>query len=141
MAITPTTSAPLVGEPTDHEPGVFPAGREFTGPPSIPSPSSDQATRARPEELHYDDTSYLVSPTAGVFSMATLAEGARTRAGVAVGDKLARVRDVYDRVECGRAARSEGSGYPWCRALGDVHIFFGENPIDSITLSVTDVRG
>ncbi len=38
---------------------------------SRPSPPSPQpASRIPPSELHYDDTAYLVSPTAGVFSMA-----------------------------------------------------------------------
>jgi hypothetical protein len=129
-----------LGEETDDLPGVFPGGAVFTGPPSIPAPASDQASRAQPDELHYDDTAYLVSPTVGVFSMATLADGARTRAGVAIGDELARVRELYDRVDCGKAATGNGS-YPWCRVLGDIHVFFGEDPIDSITLSRTAARG
>jgi hypothetical protein len=131
-----------LGEPTDDEDGVFPGGRRFTGPPSIPVPASDRATRARPAELHYDDTSFLVSPTTGVFSMATLAEGARTRAGVEIGDDLDRVREVYNRVDCGETAYgAESFNYPWCRVLGDVHVFFGDDPIDSITLSLTAARG
>ncbi len=130
-----------LGEPTDDEDGVFPAGRKFTGPPSIPVPATDQATRAKPTELHYDDTSFLVSPTAGVFSMVTLAESARTRAGVEIGDDLDRVRKAYDRVDCGETAYPEASNYRWCRVLGDVHLFFGDDPIDSITLSVTPARG
>jgi hypothetical protein len=129
-----------LGEETDSEDGFFPAGAVFTGPPSIPSPPSDQATRAEPDELHYDETAYLVSPTTGVFSMATLADGARTVAGVAIGDDLTRVREVYERVDCGEAA-TEGGSYPWCRVLGRVHVFFGEDPIDSITLTSTPARG
>jgi hypothetical protein len=79
--------------------------------------------------------------------MITLAEGARTRAGVGIGDDLERVREAYDRVDCGEAVGGEpvfGGDtpmYPWCRVLGDIHVFFGEDPIDSITLSVTAARG
>ena len=134
-----------LGEPTDDEPGVFPAGADFTGPPSIPVPRSDPGKGA-PETLHYGDTAYLVSSTAGVFSMVTLAEGARTRGGVAIGDDLERVRERYKRVECGEAVGGEGAfgeapKYQWCRVVGDVHVFFGDDPIESITLSSTAARG
>jgi hypothetical protein len=131
-----------LGEPTDDEDGFFPAGTDFTGPPAIPSPASDQATRLPPEEMHYDDTAYLVSPTVGVFSMAILADGARTRAGIGVGDELDRVREVYDRVDCGEAIAGEPlfgddyPTYPWCRAIvGRVRVFFGEDPIESVTIT------
>jgi hypothetical protein len=131
-----------LGEPTDTKPGFFPADADFTGPPFIPSPRSDQASRVPPEELHYEDKAFLVSPTAGVFSMAILAEGARTRTGVGVGDELGRVREAYQRVECGEAIAGEAlfggdtPTYPWCRAIvGDVRVFFGEDPIESITLT------
>jgi hypothetical protein len=131
-----------LGEPTDDEDGFFPAGTDFTGPPAIPSPASDQGSRSPPEELHYDDTAYLVSPTAGVYSMAILAEGARTRAGIGVGDELDRVHEVYDRVDCGEAIAGEPlfgddyPTYPWCRAIvGRVRVFFGEDPIESVTIT------
>lgn len=94
-----------------------------------------------PTPLHYRDTAYLVSPTVGVFSMVTLESGARTREGVGVGDELARVRERYDRVDCGESVAGEGlfgetPMYPWCRAIvGDVRVFFGEDPIESITLT------
>lgn len=131
-----------LGEETDDQPGVFPAGADYTGPVSIPSPESDRGSRVPPSELHYDDTAYLVSPTAGVFSMATLDKGARTRAGVGVGEELERVRERYDRVECGEAVAGEPlfggevPTYRWCRALvGDVRVHFGGDPIESITMT------
>jgi hypothetical protein len=130
-----------LGEETDSEDGVFPAGALFTGPPSIPVPASDQATRAQPDELHYDETAYLVSPTAGVFTMVSLADGARTVAGVAIGDDLARVREAYERVDCGKTAYSDARNYAWCRVSGDIRVFFGGDPIESITMSVTGARG
>lgn len=131
-----------LGEETDDRPGYFPAGADYTGPFAIPAPLSDQASRIPPSELHYEDTAYLVSPTAGVFSMATLEEGARTRAGVGVGDELALVRERYERVECGGAVAGaplfggDTPTYAWCRALvGEVRVFFGGDPIESITLT------
>ena len=130
-----------LGSPTDDAQGVFPEGTDYTGPPSIPSPRSDQRPPRMPTPLHYGDAAFLVSPTVGVFSMATLESGARTRAGVGIGDELGRVRERYDRVDCGESVAGEAlfgdtPMYPWCRALvGDVRVFFGEDPIESITLT------
>lgn len=74
--------------------------------------------------------------------MATLAENARTRSGVAVGDDLDRVRDQYTRVTCGEQIAGEASfgggtpKYRWCRTVvAGVHVFFGGDPIASITLT------
>jgi hypothetical protein len=91
--------------------------------------------------MHYDDSAYLVSPTVGVFAMATLESAARTRAGVGVGDDLELARERYEHVNCGEAVAGEAlfggesPTYPWCQALvGSVGVFFGEDPIESITL-------
>ena len=119
-----------LGEPTDAEDGFFPAGVRYTGPPSIPAPGG------RPTPLHFDDTAYLISPDDGVQAMATVAGGARTRAGVEVGDALARVREEYEPVVCGEEVGGEGEGYDWCRArVGPVSVFFGGDPVASITLT------
>lgn len=131
-----------LGEETDDRDGVFPEGADYTGPPVIRSPETDQGSRIPPSELHYDDTAYLVSPTVGVFSMTTLEEGARTRAGVGVGDDLELVRERYARTECGEAVAGESllggepPTYPWCRVIvGNTRVFFGEDPIESVTLT------
>ena len=133
----------LLGEPSDDAQGFFPEGSDFTGPPSIAAPRRDQARvpPPPPETLHYDDVAYLVSPTVGVFSMATLAEGAETQSGVAIGDPLAQVRERYTDVRCGEAVAGESlfggetPKYPWCRTqVGKVSVFFGEDPNESITL-------
>ena len=130
-----------LGSPTDDEDGAFPAGVDYTGPPSIESPPSDHGRRTPPAFLHYRNFAYIVSPTAGVYAMATLARGARTLAGVGVGDELERVRDSYDEVECGEAIAGESflgppPTYPWCRAtVGAIDVFFGEDPVESITLT------
>ena len=74
--------------------------------------------------------------------MATLEKGARTRAGVGIGDELERVRERYDRVQCGEAVAGEplfggeAPMYRWCRALVDeVRVHFGGDPIESITMT------
>jgi hypothetical protein len=131
-----------LGEPSDDHQGVFPEGADYTGPPAIPSPRTDQRPPRKPTPLHYDESAYLVSPTVGVFSMATLEQGAQTRAGIGVGDDLELVRERYERVKCGEAVAGEAMfggetpTYPWCRAIvGDIRAFFGEDPIESITLT------
>jgi hypothetical protein len=132
-----------LGEPTDGKPGFFPTGDDYTGPPAIPSPAADQGRPpVPPTELHYEDLAVLVSRRVGAFSMATLAEGARTRAGVAVGDDLGRVRERYERVTCGEQVSGEPllggepPKYRWCRTVvAGVRVFFGGDPVESITLT------
>ena len=107
-----------------------------------PSPETDQGSRIPPSELHYDGTAYLVSPTVGIFSMATLEQGARTRAGVRVGDDLELVRDRYRPNRVRRGGRRRASAR-WGDAdvslvpsdCDRTRIFFGEDPIESITLT------
>jgi hypothetical protein len=96
------------GEPNGDGQGFFPEGSAYTGPVAIPSPSSDQRPPRSPLPLHYDRTAYLISPTVGVFSMAALERGARTRAGVAIGDELSVVRDRYGRAHCSEVENGEG---------------------------------
>lgn len=135
-----------LGEPTDDYEGVFPEGAEYTGPQFIPIPESDAGVAAQ-KPLHYGDSAFLVSRTVGVFAMITLDGGARTKAGVAIGDELEKVREVYERVECGDAVGGEAIGggetptYPWCLVRGKVRVFFGEDPIDSIMIRTTAARG
>lgn len=53
------------------------------------------------------------------------------------------MRERYDeRVECGEAVAGEAlvggetPMYPWCRVrVGDSIVFFGEDPIESVTLA------
>ena len=131
----------LLGEEADDDDGFFPGGTDYTGPPVISSPETDRASRNPPSELHYDDAAYLVSPTVGVFAMAALEDGARTRAGIGVGDDLALVRERHDGSECGEAVAGEPlfggepPTYPWCQTtVRDTCVFFGGDPIESITL-------
>ena len=122
-----------LGNPSDSAEGFFPKGAVYTGPPGIPSP--DQGAGAKPAPLHYGDSAYLVSPTVGVYAMATLAKGSRTDSGVAVGDPLAKVATSYKHIDCGQVPRGEAPAYDWCRGtLPHVRVFFGGDPIRSITL-------
>lgn len=123
-----------LGDPSDSAEGFFPKGERYTGPPGIPSP--DQGTATRPQPLHYGSSAYLVSPTAGVYSMATVAKGSTTKAGVAVGDPLADVATSFKHIDCGRTPGGESPSYDWCRAtLPKLRVFFGGDPIRSITLT------
>lgn len=125
-----------LGEPTDDYEGVFPEGAQYTGPQFIPNPASDPGL---PKPLHYGDAAFLVSRSVGVFAMITLDGVARAKSGVAIGDELEKVREVYDRVECGEAVGGEAVGGGEIR--GKVRVFFGEDPIDSIMIRTTAARG
>ena len=123
-----------LGDPSDSAEGFFPNGEDYTGPPGIPSP--DRGTGTRPQPLHYGESAYLVSPTVGVYAMATMAKGSQTNAGVAVGDSLADVATSYEHIDCGQTPGGEAPSYDWCRAtLPKLRVFFGGDPIRSITLA------
>jgi hypothetical protein len=134
-----------VGAPTDEADSFFPSHVRWTGPSSILMPPSDERDRTPPAMLHYRNYAYAISPTTGVFAMATFAPDARTDAGVGIGDSLVRVDEVYERVECGEAMRGESPTgnhdmYQWCRTqVGDVRLFFGGDPIESITVANTEL--
>jgi hypothetical protein len=97
----------------------------------------------KPILLRYDETAYLLNArTKRVFSMIVSKRGATTRAGVGVGDPLSRVRRKYGDAVCGRAVAGEPlfggetPTYPWCRVrLGDIEVFFGDDPVESITVT------
>jgi hypothetical protein len=123
------------GEPLGGE-GVAPDGEVFRGPVSLSYPGGEQSAH-----LRYEETTFLVSPSTGVYALMTTNDGDRTSAGVAIGDPLERVREGYEDVRCGRAPagepiwREEPATYPWCRTrVGDVEVFFGDDPIEAITL-------
>ena len=97
---------------------------------------------ARPGHGHAPERSttapapYLVSPTVGVYAMATTAKGSTTKAGVGVGDPLAGVATSFKHIDCGRYGRRREPTYNWCRAtLPKAKVFFGGDPIRSITLT------
>ena len=64
---------------------------------------------------------------------------AATTDGVAIGDPLERVEQVYENATCGVASGvAEEPDYPACSLMvsPNRHVWFGEDPIRSITLSL-----
>jgi hypothetical protein len=111
---------------------------DYRGPPHIRALGG-----VKPILLRYDESAYLLNArTKRVFSMIVSKPGATTRAGVGVGDPLSGVRRNYENPVCGRAVAGEPlfgdevPTYPWCRIRrGDVEVFFGDDPIQSITVT------
>jgi hypothetical protein len=128
------------GDPGGGE-GFFPLGEEFGdigGAPAVRNwPPND---RSEPTVLRYEDVAFLLG-SRGVFAFVVTAEGTHTRRGVAIGEPLAEARRAYD-VGCGEGVAGERLGggvetYPTCRGtIGErIRIWFGEDPIRSITLA------
>jgi hypothetical protein len=128
----------LLGEP-DEDAGFAPVDSEFRdvgGPPAVrvwPPGSMLQ------KSLSYEGLAVLVGAD-GVYAI-LVAEPARTRRGVAIGDDLVRARRVY-KLGCGEGVAGERMGggvetYPTCRGTidGRIRIWFGEDPIGSIAIA------
>ncbi len=66
---------------------------------------------------------------------------AETASGLATGDELDRVRDVYPRARCGEAPRGEYGHYPACVVrLGPRRIvWFGGDPVSTIMVGVREL--
>jgi hypothetical protein len=123
--------------------GFAPEGEKFRGPEAIVTPTPPRL-RTPPQTLRYEETSFLLTRRTGAYAVMTTNERDATAAGVAVGDPLDTVRSTYQKVRCGTSVAGEPlfggetRTYPWCRArVGDVDVFFGDDPIEAITL----VRG
>jgi hypothetical protein len=131
------------GEPSDED-GFFPLNADsYTGPVFIRSPGG-----RKPLLLKYEDVAFLVAPGYGVFAIAVTQPDVSTTRVVEIGDPLQDVRTNYEDVGCGEAVAGEGlfggdpSTYPWCRArLASVDVFFGGNPIESVTLTPGRLSG
>jgi hypothetical protein len=68
---------------------------------------------------------------------------ARTRQGVAVGDRLDEVKRAYSGLRCGEANRGgDYIQFPYCtgQVASRRFIWFGGDPIESITLSIAPLR-
>jgi len=69
--------------------------------------------------------------------IAVVARGARTRAGVAIGDPIERVAQRYpsSTLDCGREHSSDDTLWKSCRVSGrDVSLYFGGDPINRIEM-------
>ena len=66
---------------------------------------------------------------------------AEATSGIATGDGLDRVRDVYPNARCGEAPRGEYSHYPACVVrLGPRRVvWFGGDPVSTITVGVREL--
>jgi hypothetical protein len=120
--------------------GFAPEGEKFRGPEAIATPTPPRG-RTRPQNLRYEETSFLLTRRTGAYAVMTTNEGDATVAGVAVGDPLDSVRSTYQKVSCGTSVAGEPlfggetPTYPWCRTrVGNVDVFFGDDPIEAITL-------
>ena len=126
----------------DNE-GIAPRGADFVeigGATSIPSVCGP------PSVLRYERVSFLFC-NARVYTVIVAVEGAATRRGVAVGDPLDAARNRYRGLHCGDAPAGdalvgEHPTYPYCTGkIGGRHVWFGRDPIASITISTEPLRG
>jgi hypothetical protein len=130
-----------VGKTTDDQDGFFPKMPTTRGRGSLAAERSAAAATANAPPLPRRGVPRFRRRSAS-FRWPRSRRGAQTRAGVRVGDGLELVRIRYGRVHCGEAVAGEPlfggelPTYPWRRALvGDVRVFFGGEPIDSVTLT------
>lgn len=121
------------GEP-DREPGFAPSGES---PARVGVPQSIPGTGGL---LKYEDVVFLAASGRGVYAIMVTDAGATTKRGVAIGDALKEAREKYE-LECMRVAGGESplggqEFYPSCGADvgGGVRIWFGRDPITSITV-------
>ncbi len=131
----------VFGEP-NRDPGFAPAGKspaEAGVPQSIRTPGGGPGVL-----LKYEDVAFLATSGTGVYAMIVTEEGATTTRGVAIGDEMNAARRRY-RPRCLDVAGAESllggqELYPSCGAnIGNrVRIWFGRDPIESITLVLRD---
>lgn len=119
---------PLVGE------------HEELGLPWVIDPPRDGIPVERFGLLRYRHLSISFAPPTGAYVMKIAIPGARTRAGVGIGDRLDAARGAYPDMRCDVQNRnSECVAYPYCttKLKDGLYIWFGQDPIRSITLSST----
>ena len=131
----------VFGEPGGGE-GFFPLGESFGEIGGAPAVANwPRGSRADPTVLRYHGVAFLVGPE-GLFAFVVTERGARTRAGVAVGDPLAKAIRAYglgcvDQPYGEPLFGGETSTFRTCRGTVDrrIRIWFGRDPIRSITLA------
>jgi hypothetical protein len=103
--------------------------------------------RPRLAILRYAEVSFLFCD-GSVFALMVMAETARTSRGLGVGDDLDEARTVYPSLKCAEAPSGDIGHYPYCagaissrQTRPGLHVWFGENPIASITISTTRYDG
>ena len=126
----------VFGEP-NRESGFAPVD---TSPAEIGVPQSITPPGGRPPVLlKYEHVAFLVTPDTGVYAVIVMEPSATTTRGVAIGDEMTVAHRRY-RLQCLDVAGGESllggqEFYPSCGGnIGRVRIWFGRDPIRSITL-------
>ena len=114
-----------------------------TGGPNVLRPPCRPTTprRGGPPRLRvlrYPQVSFVFCD-GRVFAVMVIERHARTRAGLGIGDELEDARMMYPDVRCGEAASGDVGRYPFCvaRLRPRRSLWFGQDPIASITISTT----
>jgi hypothetical protein len=133
---------------------LTPTNADFVdvGGPTVVSPPCKPATRrpggrSRIALLRYDDASFLFC-NGTVFALMVTASDARTTSGLGVGDELEKAQSLYADLTCGEAPSGDAGHYSYCagvtastRSGERLHVWFGEDPVASITVSTTRYDG
>jgi hypothetical protein len=127
---------------SDLSEGLMPVGAHFAedgGPMVVELP--ERLAADRQALLRYEDVSFLFFD-GKVFAVVITEDGAATRRGVAIGHDINSVEDRYQTLTCGDAEPESGP-YPYCAGAlkPDRHVWFGQNPIGSITMATTPFDG
>jgi hypothetical protein len=112
---------------------------EVGGAMFIASPGMIPHTPRDPELLRYRDVSFLLLDER-VFALMITANGAATQEGLAIGHDLDGAGERYDALNCKDAEIGDfGETFPFCagRVAPQRHIWFGQDPIRSITITRT----
>ena len=122
--------------------GVSPVGELYVdlGLPWVVAPPPDRGSYedALAGVLRYRGVSFQSTSRSGVYAFFVSARGTVTNRGVRIGDPLRRAQELYPELRC--EVRNEGTEYvkyPYCAGrLGPGrHIWFGEDPIRSISMA------
>jgi hypothetical protein len=108
-------------------------GAMFIASPGIPHTPRD------PELLRYQDVSFLLLDDR-VFALMITADGAATQEDLAIGHDLDGADERYDALNCEDVEIGDfGETFPFCagRVAPQRHIWFGQDPIKSITITRT----
>lgn len=128
-------------EPYSRAHGVVPVGHRFYElglPDRIAPPERGESPRELARGvLRYRDASFQTTEDDGAYAFSVVSP-ARTPRGVAIGDPLREAQARYPGFRCGVRNRGRiGIAYPFCtgRVVSGVYIWFGQDPISSITLA------
>ena len=105
--------------------------------PGIPSTPRD------PELLRYQQVSFLLLDDK-VFALMITDDGAATSRGLAISGDLNDADELYERLNCEDVEIGDfGETFPYCAGVlaPERHIWFGQDPIRSITITTTSFGG